>query len=54
MLAGLCVVVVLPIAYFGEAYSKMVASTTFSIVIAFTALHLWLPLFGRSRSQVRP
>jgi hypothetical protein len=42
--AGLCVMAVLPIAYFGTAYSKLIGSFVFSSAIAFALQRYALPI----------
>ena len=43
LVAGLCLIIALPLAYFGQAYVKTMGSWVASMIIAFAAQRFWLP-----------
>jgi hypothetical protein len=51
LIAGLCLMIVLPWAYFGQAYAKNVGAWVASSLIAFVAMRFWLPMVRISRAR---
>jgi len=49
--AGLCLIVVLPLGYFGQAYSKTIGSLVFSMAIAFVVLRVGFPYLLKLRGD---
>jgi hypothetical protein len=49
LVAGLCMMIMLPLAYFGQPYPKTVGASVFSTAIAFVILQAFLPMIVRSR-----
>jgi hypothetical protein len=48
LVAGLCMMSLLPLAYFGQAYAKTIGDAVFCTIIAFVILHAFLPLVFKS------
>ncbi len=51
VVAGLCLIIALPLAYFGQAYVKTMGGWVASVIVAFAGQRFWLPRVRVSRER---